>query len=72
MGEDAAVRAMRDGAQDYLIKSSLKRLVPAVQRALNEHQLRQDRLRLEKHVQQLQKFEESVGSREGSPTILTI
>ena len=47
MGEDAAVRAMRDGAQDYLIKSSLKRLVPAVQRALNEHQLRQDRLRLE-------------------------
>ena len=57
MGEETAVTAMRNGAQDYLMKSSLKRLVPAVRRELNEHEHRQERVRLEKHVQQLQKFE---------------
>jgi|SRR5579863_8700826 len=30
MGEETAVAAMRNGAQDYLMKNNLKRLVPAV------------------------------------------
>src|SRR4029434_11241638 len=29
IGEDAAVAAMRSGAQDYIMKASLKRLLPA-------------------------------------------
>ena len=57
MGEDTAVSAMRFGAQDYLMKSRLKRLVLAVERELEEHAERLERKRLEKHVQQLQKFE---------------
>jgi signal transduction histidine kinase len=57
MGEETAVAAMRNGAQDYLMKSSLKRLVPAVQRELRDTEERQKRKRLEQHVQQLQKFE---------------
>src|SRR6202521_5977767 len=36
MGEETAVAALQDGAQDYLVKTNLKRLVPAVQRALRE------------------------------------
>ena len=36
IGEDVAVGAMRAGAQDYVIKSNLARLVPAVARELDE------------------------------------
>jgi two-component system, cell cycle sensor histidine kinase and response regulator CckA len=57
MGEDAAVAALKDGAQDFLVKTNLKRLVPAVQRELREAEERRQRKRLEQHVLQLQKFE---------------
>jgi signal transduction histidine kinase len=57
MGEETAVAAMKNGAQDYLMKSSLKRLVPAVQRELRDAEERRTRKKLEQHVQQLQKFE---------------
>jgi two-component system cell cycle sensor histidine kinase/response regulator CckA len=57
MGEDVAVAALKDGAQDYLIKTHLKRLVPAVQRELREAEERRQRKRMEQHIQQLQKFE---------------
>jgi len=57
MGEDTAVAALKDGAQDYLVKTNLKRLVPAIQRELREAEDRRERKRLEQHVQQLQKFE---------------
>jgi two-component system, cell cycle sensor histidine kinase and response regulator CckA len=57
MGEDTAVAALKDGAQDYIIKSNLKRLVPAVQRELREVDERREHKRLEQHVSQLQKFE---------------
>jgi two-component system, cell cycle sensor histidine kinase and response regulator CckA len=57
MGEDTAVAALKEGAQDYLVKTNLKRLVPAVQRELKEAQEQRERQRLEQHVHQLQKFE---------------
>jgi two-component system cell cycle sensor histidine kinase/response regulator CckA len=57
MGEETAVAAMRNGAQDYLMKNNLKRLVPAVQRELRDAEERQERKKLEQHVQQLRKFE---------------
>jgi len=57
MGEETAVAALKEGAQDYLVKTNLKRLVPAVQRELREVEERRERKRLEQHVQQLQKFE---------------
>jgi PAS domain S-box-containing protein len=34
IGEDIAVEAMRSGADDYLMKDNLKRLVPAIERSL--------------------------------------
>jgi two-component system cell cycle sensor histidine kinase/response regulator CckA len=57
MGEDTAVAALKDGAQDYLVKTNLKRLAPAVQRELREAEELRQRKRLEQHVHQLQKFE---------------
>src|SRR5262249_2390537 len=36
IGEDTAVLAMKAGANDYLTKGQLKRLVPAVERELRE------------------------------------
>ena len=36
MGEDVAVEAMKSGANDYIMKGNLKRLVPAIERELRE------------------------------------
>ena len=46
-GEELAVTAMKAGAQDYLLKENLWRLVPAVQRALREATERRARQRAE-------------------------
>jgi PAS domain S-box-containing protein len=43
MGEEAAVAMMRQGATDYLIKDRLRRLGPAVRRALADKRMRQDK-----------------------------
>src|SRR5215813_5152694 len=43
IGEDTAVRAMKAGAQDYLIKGNLRRLGPAIERELRDSELRRDR-----------------------------
>ncbi len=40
VGEDEAVAAMRAGAHDYIMKSNLARLVPAIERELSEAQRR--------------------------------
>jgi diguanylate cyclase len=53
MGEDAAVAAMRSGAQDYIMKSSLKRLVPAVERELREVASRRSRRHAEERLAHL-------------------
>jgi two-component system cell cycle sensor histidine kinase/response regulator CckA len=45
IGEDVAVEAMRAGAQDYLNKSNLRRLVPAIERELREVENRRERRR---------------------------
>jgi two-component system cell cycle sensor histidine kinase/response regulator CckA len=57
MGEDSAVAALKMGAQDYLMKTNLSRLIPAVQRELREAQERKHSRYLEQQVHQLQRFE---------------
>jgi PAS domain S-box-containing protein len=47
IGEDLAVAMMRQGATDYLLKDRLRRLGPAVRRALAERQLREDKRQAE-------------------------
>jgi diguanylate cyclase (GGDEF)-like protein/PAS domain S-box-containing protein len=43
VGEEIAVRCMRGGAADYLLKDRLMRLGPAVRRALGAHRSRKER-----------------------------
>ena len=57
IGEDAAVAALKVGAQDYLMKANLGRLIPSVQRELRELEERKKRKWLEEQVHELQRFE---------------
>ncbi|HEY5514129.1 MAG TPA: SpoIIE family protein phosphatase [Geomonas sp.] len=43
IGEDTAVQAMKEGANDYLIKGSVSRLVPAIEREMQEAEVRRKR-----------------------------
>ncbi len=45
--EVSAVEAMRAGAHDYVLKGNLERLLPAIERELNEAERRRERLRTE-------------------------
>lgn len=57
IGEDTAVSALKEGAQDYVMKDNLKRLLPAVERELREVDQRRERQRLEVQLEQLRRFE---------------
>jgi two-component system, cell cycle sensor histidine kinase and response regulator CckA len=64
IGEDAAVDAMRAGAHDYVLKNNLVRLAPAIERELNDAELRrqareerQARKAIERQLQEAQKME---------------
>ena len=57
IGEDVATDAMRTGAQDYVLKSNLRRLVPAVERELRDAAGRRESKQLQRSLEQLQKFE---------------
>ena len=48
--EDTAVEAMRAGANDYLMKGNLKRLIPAVRRELAEADVRRKRAQAEREL----------------------
>lgn len=48
IGEDIAVTAMKAGAQDYIMKGNLKRLIPALERELKEAEIRKQRKLSEK------------------------
>jgi PAS domain S-box-containing protein len=48
IGEETAVEAMKAGAQDYLMKSNLHRLLPAIERELREQKNRTERKLLER------------------------
>ncbi len=45
IGEDVAVEAMKAGAQDFLTKGNLRRLIPAVERELRDAVVRRERRR---------------------------
>jgi len=47
IGEEAAVEAMRAGANDYIMKGNLARLVPVIERELREAEVRRKRKRAE-------------------------
>jgi two-component system, cell cycle sensor histidine kinase and response regulator CckA len=52
LGEEEAVKCLQVGATDYLLKERLDRLVPAVQRAIQEAEVRRKRKQAEQAVLQ--------------------
>jgi two-component system cell cycle sensor histidine kinase/response regulator CckA len=57
MGEDFAIESLKSGATDYVLKTRLPRLVPAVRRAMLEVTERAERGRLEAQFIEAQKME---------------
>ena len=64
IGEDAAVAALKQGAHDYVMKGSLKRLLPAIQRELKEAEQRFEKAQLERQRRHQERFE-SIGRLAG-------
>lgn len=54
IGEELAVRMMKSGAHDYVLKDNLARLVPVVERELREARSRRDRRRAEEDLAESQ------------------
>jgi PAS domain S-box-containing protein len=71
IGEDVAIEALKVGATDYVLKTRMSRLVPAVRRALSEARERkraEERLRVQHTVGQI--LAEGVTIEEVTPRIL--
>ena len=71
IGEEKATELMRLGAKDYVMKDRLARLVPVIERELQEAEIRRERLRekhlreeLEERLRQSQKME-AIGTLAG-------
>lgn len=61
IGEDVAVAVMKSGAHDYILKSNLPRLVPAVQRELRDVQVRRERRQAQQEYLRMAAIVESSG-----------
>src|SRR6267378_4968151 len=57
MGEEVAIETLKNGATDYVLKTRLSRLIPAVHRALREAKERADR---KQAVEQLRQSHEQL------------
>lgn len=56
IGEDRAIEAVRAGAEDYVLKDRMKRLVTAIARALRESSERRRRQEAESRIRELADF----------------
>jgi PAS domain S-box-containing protein len=56
LGEEVAIEALKIGATDYVLKTSLSRLVPSVQRALGEATQKAERKRAEEALRQSENY----------------
>ena len=61
IGEERAIEALKQGAVDYVLKSNLMRLGPAVRRALDEVASHAARRKAERHVRRLTYFDPLTG-----------
>ncbi len=52
IGEETAVKAMKAGAHDYVMKNNLPRLIPVIEREMREALIRRERQQAEKSRQQ--------------------
>src|SRR5207247_4567931 len=52
LGEEVAIETLKSGATDYVLKTRLSRLVPAVHRAMRETEERAERKRAEERLRE--------------------
>lgn len=57
IGEERALEALRSGARDYVIKDRPRRLISAIQRALNDARLQRERRAIEAQMLRVQRLE---------------
>jgi diguanylate cyclase (GGDEF)-like protein len=53
IGEARAIEALRNGAVDYVLKSNVARLVPAIERAADDAEIRAERVRQDAQITRL-------------------
>ncbi len=53
IGEEAAVEAIRSGAQDYVMKTHMARLIPTLERELRDVELRKEKRKAEENLRKL-------------------
>ncbi len=63
-GEEVAIEALTSGAMDYVLKTRLSRLAPAVRRALSEARERAERMKAEQALLRILLLEDSVTDAE--------
>ncbi len=63
LGEELAIEALQSGATDYILKSRMERLIPAIRRALREVEERDQRMRLEKNITFLENQYQKIAER---------
>jgi signal transduction histidine kinase/CheY-like chemotaxis protein len=56
LGEEVAIEALKIGATDYVLKTKLSRLVPAVQRAMREAEERAERKKAERAMRRSEAY----------------
>jgi diguanylate cyclase (GGDEF)-like protein len=61
ISEDIAVKAMKAGAQDYVYKGNLIRLIPAVERELKEVKVRQEHRQTQEKLNYLDSYDQLTG-----------
>jgi PAS domain S-box-containing protein len=64
LGEEAAVESLRRGASDYLLKTGLTRLGPAIRRALQDVENRRERERSEQLQRAIYRIAETAASEQ--------
>ena len=70
LSEEAAVSLLRSGAKDFIVKTNLSRLVPAVRRELGEASVRRKQRLLEQELKESEELNQSI--LENSPTPISI
>ncbi|NHJ48375.1 MAG: PAS domain S-box protein [Asgard group archaeon] len=63
LGEELAIEALQSGATDYVLKSRMERLVPAIRRAFREIEDRDHRIRLQKEITDLEDMYAKIAER---------
>ncbi len=70
ISEELAIEAMKTGAHDFIIKSSLSRLAPAIKRELNEAKIREERREAIKALKESENLYRTIFENTGTAIVI--